>query len=199
MATGNGKKGGHGGNNKPPPRRTGGPSREELRLWRYFTEDITPLRPVDWSGLDDAPDAPPPQISERTVPIDPAPARRAAPPAMPDQIDRRTHEKLRKGQMTIEARLDLHGYSQERAHSALHDFIVATQRRGKRCVLVITGKGKSHMHDDQDWVFNDSVLRARVPEWLSTPPLSALTLKCLPAQPKHGGEGAYYVYLKRTP
>ena len=101
--------------------------------------------------------------------------------------------------MEIEAQIDLHGKSQQRAYEVLQQFMASSHRRGLRCVLVITGKGRSHGGEySEEWIFNDSVLRQRVPEWLSVPPLSEMTLKHFPAQPRHGGEGAYYVYLRRV-
>lgn len=111
-------------------------------------------------------------------------------------MDRRTAERLRRGKIDIEARIDLHGYTQERAHDALLRFIDGARARGLRCVLVITGKGRSS-HDEGEWKFNDGVLRQRVPQWLSSPPYSTYVLKCVTAQPRDGGEGAYYVYLRR--
>jgi DNA-nicking Smr family endonuclease len=174
--------------------------RSELTLWKNFTADIEPMHDIDWDAMEAEIDqaAKPPKNLPRETPVMARPKTETKKPsAQAPQLDRRTDEKLRKGQMEIEVRLDLHGYTQERAHGALLKYISNAYRQGKRCILVITGKGKSHAHDDQDWVFNVSVLRARLPEWLSEHPLSDMTLKYYPAQIKHGGEGAFYVYLRR--
>lgn len=177
-----------------------GLSANDLALWRVFTHDIEPLRDIDWAALEEqaaqAKTARKPLISE-TVLLPPVPTA-PKPMGQDAQLDRRTEEKLRKGKITIEARIDLHGYSQERAYDALQSFIVSSQRRGLRCVLVITGKGKSGVNERDEWRFNDGILRQRVPEWLMSRPLGSLTLKYFPAQPRDGGEGAYYVYLRRT-
>lgn len=177
-----------------------GLDRGELSLWKRFVSDITPFHDVDWDAIEaeiDRPVKPKKGQAGETAIIPSAVPERKKSSAQAPQLDRRTEEKLRKGQMEIEGRLDLHGYTQERAHEALLKFIATSQRQGMRCVLVITGKGKSHMHEDQDWVFNDSVLRQRVPEWVSSAPLASIVLKIYPAQIKHGGEGAYYIYLRR--
>jgi len=89
--------------------------------------------------------------------------------------------------MQIEARLDLHGMTQAEAHQALHAFIERQARLGARCLLVITGKGRG----------GDGVLRAALPGWLNAGPIRAKVLAIFPAQPKDGGSGAVYVYLKR--
>lgn len=103
-------------------------------------------------------------------------------------LDMRTEERLRKGRMPLEGRLDLHGMTQDEAFSALIRFLVAAQERGKRCVLVITGKGKPG---------EGGVLRRNLPLWLEDSRIANGVLRYLPARPHHGGEGAFYVYLRR--
>ncbi|HEV2550387.1 MAG TPA: Smr/MutS family protein [Stellaceae bacterium] len=104
-------------------------------------------------------------------------------------LDRRTAERLRQGALPIEARLDLHGMTQEEAHRALDAFLARAAAAGKRCVLVITGKGGRSS--------GDGVLRAAVPRWLNEPPNRARLLAFVLAQPPHGGAGALYILLKR--
>ncbi len=113
------------------------------------------------------------------------------------QLDRRTEEKLRKGKIPLEGRLDLHGMRQDEAYEALNNFIEEAIKNKKRCVLVITGKGKSKS-TSADWLTPaQGVLKMRAPEWLSSPSLARYVLKFYPAVPAHGGSGALYVYLKR--
>lgn len=162
---------------------------DDLRLWKRFTEDIEPLQEADRAALEDAvaPDgtyrAPGPV--EQIVPDGPRP--QTSVPGSSAQLDRRTEDKLRKGKMEIEARIDLHGYTQEQAYAALNEAIPAWQKQGKRCVLVITGKGRG----------GDGVLRQKVPQWLDAFPLSPIVLKFFTARIRDGGEGALYVYLRR--
>lgn len=113
------------------------------------------------------------------------------------QLDKRTAEKLRKGKMPIEARLDLHGMSREVAHEAVENFILSSAARGLRHVIIITGKGKSKS-TSQDWLKQGKgILKEHTPYWLSSPKLKPVILKFMQAQPKDGGAGALYIYLKR--
>jgi DNA-nicking Smr family endonuclease len=86
--------------------------------------------------------------------------------------------------------------TQDRAHSALTGFVLRAHREDKRLVLVITGKGRDSDEGDIMPV-RRGVLRHQVPHWLSVPPLSGIVLQVTPAHLRHGGGGAYYVYLRR--
>lgn len=112
-------------------------------------------------------------------------------------LDRRSGERLRKGQMPIEGRLDLHGKNQEQAYEALRGFIQQGHAEGKRCVLVITGKGNDAQGRRDPLSQGQGVLKRVVPEWLAQAPLKALILKTAAARPQHGGDGAMYVLLRR--
>jgi DNA-nicking Smr family endonuclease len=84
----------------------------------------------------------------------------------------------------------------DRAHPALTRFILGAHSRGLRLVLVITGKGKTK-EDDGPIPVRRGVLKHNVPQWLSMPPLNAVILQVTQANIRHGGTGAYYVYLRR--
>jgi Smr domain len=100
-------------------------------------------------------------------------------------IDRANAERLKRGRHPIEARLDLHGMTQAEAHDALAAFINTSRYAGRRCVLVITGRGES------------GVLKRAVPRWLDEPGLRPQILAIAPAQPRDGGPGALYLLLRR--
>ena len=125
----------------------------------------------------------------------PPPARGAVP-----GLDRRSAERLRRGRLPIDARLDLHGMTQARAHAALGRFLARAQADGARCVLVITGKGSRRLERDEGFMPDRSlgVLREMVPRWLSEPGNRARVVAVQPARPQHGGAGALYVLLRRT-
>jgi DNA-nicking Smr family endonuclease len=112
-------------------------------------------------------------------------------------MDQRRFEKLRRGRLDPEARLDLHGMSLERAHAALTGFVTAAHVEGLRLVLVITGKGRE---GDAGALapHRRGALRHAVPHWLAAPPLLGRVLEIVPAHVRHGGGGAYYVYLRRA-
>ncbi|MCG8543201.1 MAG: Smr/MutS family protein, partial [Alphaproteobacteria bacterium] len=124
-----------------------------------------------------------------------APAPKPKPAAPPlshgsaPGVDKRTADNLRRGRMAIEARIDLHGLTQDEAHRALTAFVDGQQAAGRRCVLVVTGKGA--------WRAGGGVLREAVPRWLNEPALRRKVLSFSYAQPKDGGEGALYILLRR--
>jgi len=112
------------------------------------------------------------------------------------QMDRRSHDKLRRGRFVIDSRLDLHGMTQAQAHGALRRFILDNHRRGRRKLLVITGKGGGGLSDPLDRP--KGVLRGKLKQWLLEPDLRPLVLGLEPARPDHGGAGAFYLLLRRV-
>ncbi len=117
-----------------------------------------------------------------------------------DQLDRNTDGRLRRGLMPIDARLDLHCMTQDQAYSALHNFIRQGYDRGCRCVLVITGTGGRYRRNDEEKPWYETapgVLRERVPQWLRESKLAPMVLRFYPAQKRHGGNGAFYVLIRR--
>jgi len=107
---------------------------------------------------------------------------------LPD-IDRRTDEKLRRGQMKIDASLDLHGMTKNEALEALQSFLPSCYESGRRNLLVITGKGRSSERP--------GVLKEHVPQWLQEMPLLQYVLQFHWARPKDGGDGALYILLRK--
>lgn len=115
----------------------------------------------------------------------------------PVQMDEKAYRRMKRGKLRPEGKLDLHGMRVDTAHPALTRFILSAQASGKRLVLVVTGKGKDR--DEPGPIPTPrGVLRHRVPQWLALPPLAQAVLQVTPAHISHGGEGAYYVYLRRS-
>jgi len=187
------------------------PAHEDALLWKRIAETTKPLpgRKVELPAAS----APPRKATANSPPAAPVahqgrPAR-PAPPKSPELrageargLDKRTAERLRRGQVPIEARIDLHGQTQEEAHRALSAFIAGAHKSGRRCVLVITGKGgpPGARNGSGEGVMPDrerGVLRRAVPRWLNEPDLRPLILGFAQAQPAHGGAGALYVLLRR--
>ena len=114
----------------------------------------------------------------------------------PLNMDNKAFGKMRRGKLKPEGRIDLHGMTINQAHPELLGFILNSQAMGRRLVLVITGKGKLR---DQGGPMpaRHGVLRHQVPQWMALPPISQAILQVLPAHLTHGGQGAYYVYLRR--
>lgn len=92
----------------------------------------------------------------------------------------------------IDARIDLHGMTQARAHRALLSFLQRAQGDGCRYVLVITGKGKMLTDGTER-----GVLRRMVPEWLALAEFRVLVTGYEEAALGHGGAGALYVRVRR--
>jgi len=181
------------------PRRHRQLSADEHRLWGHVTRLIKPLRsgrlrtPVP--GSDEPANEPPgetraPQPSVRSRS---APQPEGQPPLAP--LERRLRQRLAKGHVPIDHRLDLHGLTQREAHDALIHFLRAAQAHGARIVLVVTGKGRRQA--DADPFAERGALRRLVPHWLHGAELRNLVVGFETAHIGHGGEGALYVRLRR--
>ncbi|TCO73421.1 DNA-nicking Smr family endonuclease [Rhodovulum euryhalinum] len=194
-----------------PRRRPGHLSREDRALWEQVARRTRPLsgRPAG-TGPDPASDAAPQTPPRASDPIAPfsigsraGQSRTTAGIAIeaadgaPIRMDRKAFARLRGGKLSPEARIDLHGMTLAQAHPALNGFILRAQAEGRRLVLVITGKG---LGPDGDGPIPErrGVLKRQVPHWLHQPPLSAAVLQVAEAHRRHGGEGAFYVYLRRA-
>lgn len=112
------------------------------------------------------------------------------------QMDAKSFGKMKRGKITPEGRIDLHGMTLDQAHPALVNFVLGAHAAGKRLVLVITGKGKVKPGDGPIPA-RIGVLKHQVPQWLQQHPIKPLVLQISQASLKHGGSGAYYVYLRR--
>lgn len=184
-----------------PPRpssRRRGLTEEDRELWELVAKQVKPLRKhratkVHTTKRTEASSAVPaakPALSPR--PLAQAPAPRPSKPAIPPlaPLGKRERTKLSRGRSEIEARLDLHGMTQTRAHRALSGFLHRAHHDGLTFVLVITGKGRSGGES--------GVLRRQVPEWLSLPEFRAFVVGFEEAAISHGGEGALYVRIRRA-
>lgn len=110
-----------------------------------------------------------------------------------DGLNRRQAVALRRGGIAIDARLDLHGFTRRDAARKVAAFLTQSAHRGLRCVLVITGQGRSDPLVDAR-----GVLRRGLEAWLNEPATRRLVLACVPARGSHGGQGAFYVLLRRS-
>ena len=187
-------------------------SAEDKAIWDSFKRGVTPMRRDAVAKAPPAP-VPPPKPRAPSVP-DPAPlpafrvgqmsnpgprhdlaqpiadALRSAPPRM----DAKEARKIGRGKVRPEARLDLHGMFQDEAFAELQAFIHGARAQDKRLVLVITGKGRRGTDLAPQ---RAGVLRHQVPMWLRTPAFSGAVLDIRPAHVRDGGDGAYYVRLRK--
>jgi len=179
-------------------RRGRGLSPEEAALWRRVQASVRPLRPVEAAPLVVRPESPletpaAPVIRKKpkkeTAPA-PAPVRVARPVA---PADRSAERKVRRGQLDVIGSLDLPGHTQDQARAALFGFLRARQGFEACVVLVVTGKGGRLGAGDAA----PGVLKRRFPEWLAEPAIREIVAGFAPAHQRHGGGGAFYVFLKR--
>ncbi len=120
-------------------------------------------------------------------------------------VDGSTAERLRRGRITPDATLDLHGMTQQQAHARLLAFVRRGHENGSRCLLVITGKGSDARADSdgaaRGFVMPErskaGILRSLVPFWLEQGDTRPLVVGIQAAHQRHGGSGALYVYLRR--
>ncbi|GGE07099.1 DNA repair protein [Aureimonas endophytica] len=169
---------------------------EEARLWAGVARSILPL---PGRALPDLPPiappepvAPPQAKPAKAAAVDPAKPRRPlgppkAPPLHP--IERPVKRKLARGRLPIDARLDLHDMTEEVAHYALLGFLRRSRAEGLRHVLVITGRGASPG--------SRGALKRALPYWLETPDFRLIVAGYESAARAHGGEGAFYLRLRR--
>ncbi|MBN2631195.1 MAG: Smr/MutS family protein [Rhodobacteraceae bacterium] len=139
------------------------------------------------------------RLGEKAKPVsghDLAPTLSQALASAPKQMDAKAYGRMTRGKLVPEARIDLHGMTLAEAHPDLIRFILNAHAQGMRLVLVITGKGKAKP-DHGPIPTCIGVLRHQVPQWLRLPPLAPLILQVAEAHLRHGGAGAYYVYLRR--
>ena len=175
-------------------------SEAERELWETVAKQTQPLRKKPRGAkpkpapIDPAPApstvAPPPQPAARSAKTIPSASPPSPPPLAP--LGRRERSQLSRGRKDIDARLDLHGMTQDRAHQALFAFLQRANRDGFSFVLVITGKGRVNGPQSER-----GVLRRQVPQWLSLPEFRSLVVGFEEAHVGHGGEGALYVRVRR--
>jgi DNA-nicking Smr family endonuclease len=188
-------------------------SSDERALWDRVAERAVPLHPTRQEHAPDLSPTPKPKrpvVSPGPVPdfrvgqkVDAARPHDVMRPLVdrlassPLNMDNKSFGKMKRGKLKPEARIDLHGMTMAEAHPDLVAFILGSQAVGRRLVLVITGKGKDR-DDGGPIPTRFGVLRHQVPQWLALPPLSQAILQVTPAHLRHGGHGAYYVYLRRN-
>jgi DNA-nicking Smr family endonuclease len=178
---------------------------DERELWEHVTRDVRKARArriqtaAKVAKSEVAAAAPRPKAirpGRIEVPV-PVPPKRTAPAF---GLDGATGERLRRGKIAPEATLDLHGLTQAQAHARLVQFVRTGHERGSRCLLVITGKGSPSRDEGLlRFVMPDrskaGILRMMVPRWLEE--MRAIVTGLQSAHQRHGGAGAFYVYLRR--
>ncbi len=181
----------------------------DFHLWTHVTESVEPLRrkgllklgsgplPVPEAEPGPAIKPPPKKLGSGRVFLAPYQAPAPGMSVQDKAVDPAIHKKVRRGRIEIDGTIDLHGMVQVEAREALRRFIGARSARGDRTILVITGKGIKTDNDYIAAMTERGILRTMLPLWLSEPGLSHLISGWSTAARGHGGEGAFYVRLRR--
>lgn len=161
---------------------------EDAALWAHVVQDVAPIHNHNSPPAPPVPDvAPAVRVRTHRLPQDGDGQKNIMPAADTPKsrdMDKNTRLKLERGQMPIEAVLDLHGKTFEHAQGDIYAFLQQSWRANLRCVLVVTGKGRG-------------VLKTGFMRWVNEAPVRDIVLHAHPAQGRHGGGGAYYVLLRR--
>jgi DNA-nicking Smr family endonuclease len=182
------------------PRRKRSLSEEEQALWESVAKQIKPLRKRTRTAKQVETHVLQKPAAARLLATTPRPAGSAGtlqaakpePPPPLAPLGRRERSQLSRGRKEIDARLDLHGMTQSRAHRALSSFLQRAHGDGLTFVLIITGKGKMGAESER------GILRRQVPQWLGHPEFRSLVVGFEEAHVGHGGAGALYVRIRRT-
>ena len=179
------------------------PNEDELSLWRKIADGINPLRKKAGTSSDA-------KIKPKTAKMDFSPPFSS--PFLPKKkpiisssqnhpVDPNIIKKTGKGKIPVESVLDMHGMFQDEARSALESFVRRCFNANMKCVLVITGKGTNSKADTD--IFSSKkdgmgVLKTQLPGWIKQQSLNSMISGHAKAHKKHGGDGAYYLYLKTS-
>lgn len=190
--------------NKKRSRRRSGLSPEDKALWEHVTQSVRRVQTdlMSAASLDQTLEPNRPEDEEtpkrkkmraplaQPTPVKPKPSAPSMSHGAAPGMDRRTAQRLKRGKLDIEGTLDLHGYTQTKAHQALSRFLQTGFETGRRTVLIITGKGDRLGG-------RPGVLKDAVPGWFNEMPMRQWVAGFSYAAPKDGGNGALYVRIKR--
>ncbi len=155
----------------------------ETKIWHHVSKTVSPRRRPKGKGSAKPLPTREDFANMLRIPAGDVPGTKP----LPQSLDVNQDKRVRRGRVDIEAKIDLHDLTQDKARPALHRAIMRASNRNKSCLLVVTGKG----------LRGDGVLRRNFPLWIAEPTVRPLIASYAPAHLKHGGTGAWYVFLKR--
>lgn len=141
-------------------------TKDDMKIWKHATKDVTPLGDC-------------PKTDPLQTPV--------------IEINRvQSSTKLPNSNKKYQAKIDLHGMTQNEAHAQLSKMLLIYKMKKYRCILVITGKGGHYGQEA-------GILKRMVPLWMEAQQFESIVNRTEPAEPKDGGEGGLYIFLRRTP
>lgn len=171
-------------------------SAEERTLWARLAQSVRPYRTSVSPALPETPSAPLPKTKPQTLtrtpvlPPLPQPARRPA-----AVLDDRWEKQIKRGALAPEMAIDLHGHSLSAAHVRLNHALASARAQGVRILLVVTGKPRATQENGGSG--QRGAIRAEITHWLDTSPHADAIASVRSAHPRHGGDGALYIILRR--
>lgn len=147
-----------------------------------------------------------PKVALMPQPAAPNPPRRTA---MANRVavdaatlDGSWDKAIRRGALSPDMTIDLHGFTRDRAHAMLRLRIEDAALSGARVLLVITGKGARSTDEAEprrgEHPHGRGIIRASLRDWLHGAEMRPFIAALRPAHPRHGGGGAWYVILRRA-
>ena len=158
--------------------------REDRKIWQRVARTVSPRRYPKGKGSAKA--MPNPSAEDFANMLRLPPQAAAPQRGLPQSLDVNQDKKTRRGQVSIDTKIDLHDMTQAQAKPALFKAIIRASNRNYRCVLVVTGKG----------LRGEGVLRKNFTHWIADPQIRPLIATYAQAHIRHGGTGAWYVFLK---
>jgi len=156
---------------------------EEREVWKRVARTVAPRRYPKGKGSA----KPLPSREDFANMLRIAPNTSVERTCTPQSLDINNDKKTRRGRVEIDAKIDLHDMTQDEARPALSRAVMRAAKHNKKCLLVVTGKG----------VRLNGVLRQNFPNWINDPALRPHIATYAQAHIKHGGAGAWYVFLKK--
>ena len=183
---------------------------EERSLWNRVVETVKPLHPVK-VALHPHPVPPPTgevarakrvtegNVQPKTAPKRPVPLHHAShgpPPRVGEEnnLDSHWDRRFHKGAVIPDISIDLHGQGLAGAHARLDHTLEQAIHQRLRVVLLVTGKARAH---DRTSGSGRGAIAAVVRDWLAASRHSSHIAAVRQAHPRHGGDGALYIVLKR--
>lgn len=182
------------------PKKRKAPIVDDGYLWEYVAKEVSPLRASKRRKVDkedaisaDEPSPTVPSTSSDRVLNTPSTPPRAFYGTLlagdAKEVNRAMAKQIKSGKYPVDMKLDLHGMTQHQAHLALVNAVENAYAQGKRCLLVITGKGKFSQ--------GGGVLKRQLPSWLNQANLRPYILMINEATQADGGSGAFYVMIRK--
>ena len=177
---------------------------EEVALWARVMATVRPLRAVAAPAVTKPvatkpppPTAPAKRAVVRVAPRPSLPLKKVEPPKRPMPgvtLDGGWDKRLARGMVSPDTTIDLHGHTLHSAHDLLDGALAQSVARGDRVILLVTGKPP---RPESERPHARGAIRAAIGDWLAGSRHAGAIAAVRGAHPRHGGQGALYIVLRR--